>query len=243
MAAERDECGHRLVVRSGHHRPRTVVTAAGPVDVKAPRVNDCRIDDVRGERMRFPSKILAPWCRKSPKVSEVLALLCPHGLSSGGLHPGTRRVPRLGGRLSPATVTRLIRQWQDDHAAFQDRDPTDRDFVHVRAEGVHSKVGLGQARSCVLVLIGVRPDGSKELMARAEGPREGTESWADLLCDCPRRGMRDPELVVGDGAMGLGKALAEVFPPPGTSAAGSGPQGAKMSRTHFRKSSGQPQAA
>lgn len=71
---------------------------------------------------------------------------------------------------------------------------------------------LGQARSCVLVLMGVRTDGSKELIALAEGLRESTESWADLLRDCRRRGMRDPELVVGDGAMGLWRALAEVFP-------------------------------
>jgi len=64
----------------------------------------------------------------------------------------------------------------------------------------------------VLVLLGVRLDGTKELIALAEGLRESTESWADLLRDCRRRGMRDPELVVGDGAMGLWKALAAVVP-------------------------------
>lgn len=77
---------------------------------------------------------------------------------------------------------------------------------------MHPKVRLGQAHSCVLVLRGVRLDGTEEWIAPAEGPRESTESWADLLCDCRRRGMRDPELVVGDGAMGLWKALAEVVP-------------------------------
>lgn len=80
------------------------------------------------------------------------------------------------------------------------------------ADGVHPKVRLGQAHSCVLVLLGVRLDGTKELIALAEGLRESTESWADLLRDCRRRGMHDPELVVGDGAMGLWKALSEVFP-------------------------------
>ena len=80
------------------------------------------------------------------------------------------------------------------------------------ADGVHPKVRLGQAHSCVLVLLGVRVDGTKELIALAEGLRESTESWADLLRDCRRRGMRNPELVVGDGATGLWKALAEVFP-------------------------------
>ncbi|GAA2689678.1 hypothetical protein GCM10009864_74570 [Streptomyces lunalinharesii] len=120
----------------------------------------------------------------------------------------------LGGTagLSPATVTRLTRQWSDDHAAFQERDLSDRDFVYVWADGVHPKVRLGQAHSCVLVLLGVRLDGTKELIALAEGLRESTESWADLLRDCRRLGMRDPELVIGDGAMGLWKAPAEVFP-------------------------------
>ncbi|CAL9334634.1 transposase [Streptomyces sp. enrichment culture] len=64
----------------------------------------------------------------------------------------------------------------------------------------------------MLVLLGVRLDGTMELIALAEGLRESTESWADLLRDCRRRGMRDPELVIGDGAMGLWRALAEVCP-------------------------------
>jgi transposase-like protein len=162
--------------------------------------------------MRFSSKILPPWCRKSPKVSEVLPLLYLHGLSSGDFVPALEQFLGSAAGLSPATVTRLTKQWQDDHAAFQQRDLADNDYVYVWADGVHPKVRLGQAHSCVLVLMGVRLDGTKELIALAEGLRESTESWADLLRDCRRRGMRDPELVVGDGAMGLWKALVEVFP-------------------------------
>jgi hypothetical protein len=64
-----------------------VVTAAGSVEVTAPRINDRRVDDETGERKRFSSKILAPWCRKSPKISEVLPLLYLHGLSSGDFVP------------------------------------------------------------------------------------------------------------------------------------------------------------
>jgi hypothetical protein len=160
---------------------------------------------------RSASKILPPWCRKSPKVSEVLPLLYLHGLS-GDFVPALEQFLGSAAGLSPATVTRLTKQWQDDHAAFQQRGLADSDYVYVWADGVHPKVRLGQAHSCVLVLMGVRLDGTKELIALAEGLRESTESWADLLRDCRRRGMRDPELVVGDGAMGLWKALAEVFP-------------------------------
>ena len=212
LAAETDERGRRLVVRNGHHQPRTVATAAGAIEVTAPRVNDRRVDESTGERKRFSSKILAPWCRKSPKVSEVLPLLYLPGLSSGDFVPALEQFLGSAAGLSPATVTRLTKQWGEDHAAFQARDLSERDFVYVWADGVHPKVRLGQAHSCVLVLLGVRVDGTKELIAIAEGLRESTESWADLLRDCRRRGMRDPELVLGDGAMGLWKALVEVFP-------------------------------
>jgi putative transposase len=204
LAAESDAAGRRLVVRNGHHRPRTVTTAAGSVGVTAPRVNDKRVDAATGERRRFSSKILPPWCRKSPKASEALPLLYLHGLSSGDFAPALEQF--LG------SAAGLTKQWQDDHAAFQQRDLAESDYVYVWADGVHPKVRLGQAHSCVLVLMGVRLDGTKELIALAEGLRESAESWADLLRDCRRRGMRDPELVVGDGAMGLWKALAEAFP-------------------------------
>ena len=62
------------------------------------------------------------------------------------------------------------------------------------------------------MLVGVRADGHKELVALADGYRESTESWADLLRDCARRGMRAPVLAVGDGALGFWGALREVFP-------------------------------
>lgn len=212
LGCERDEAGRRLVVRNGHHRERTVTTAAGPIAVKAPRVNDKRVDGETGERKRFSSKILAPWCRKSPKISEVLPLLYLHGLSSGDFVPAMEQFLGSAAGLSSSTVTRLTKQWSDDHAAFQDRDLSGSDYVYVWSDGVRPKVRLGQARSCVLALMGVRTDGSKELIALAEGLRESTESWADLLRDCRRRGMHDPELVVGDGARGLWRALAEVFP-------------------------------
>ncbi|MFJ9968959.1 IS256 family transposase [Streptomyces avermitilis] len=213
LAAEADDHGRRRVVRSGHHPPRTVVTAAGPVEVRAPRVNNRRIGEATGERKRFSSKVLPPWCRKSPKVSEALPLLYLHGLSSGDdFVPALEQFLGSAAGLSPATVTRVTRQWQDDHAPSQNRELSQTDYVYVWADGVHPKVRLGQARSCVLVLRGVRLDGTKEVIALAEGLRESTESWAGLPRDCRRRGTRDPELVVGDGAMRLWSALAEVLP-------------------------------
>jgi transposase-like protein len=186
--------------------------ADNPVEITLPRVNDRRSDDTTGERKQFSAKILAPWCRRSPKISEVLPLLYLHGLSPAGFVPALEQF--LGGTagLSSATLTRLTKQWSDDHAGFQERSLSDRDFVYVWADGVQPKVRLGQADSCVLTLLGVRLDGTKELIALAEGLRESPDCWATLLRDCRRRGMRAPELVIGDGEMGLWKALAEVFP-------------------------------
>lgn len=212
FAGERDEAGRRLVVRNGHHQPRKVTTAAGAIEVKAPRVNDKRTDAATGERKRFSSSILPPWARKSPKIGEVLPLLYLHGMSSGDFVPALEQFLGTSAGLSPATVTRLTAQWQADHTAFQDRDLASTDYVYVWADGVHLRVRLDQAKACVLVLIGVRADGTKELIALDDGYRESSEAWASLLRDCARRGMRAPILAVGDGALGFWKALAEVFP-------------------------------
>jgi putative transposase len=113
---------------------------------------------------------------------------------------------------APATVSRLTAQWKDDHDAFTRRDLSGCDYVYVWADGVHLKVRLDEAKACVLVLLGVRADGRKELIALDAGYRESGESWANLLRDCALRGMRAPVLAVGDGALGFWKALREVFP-------------------------------
>jgi transposase-like protein len=212
LTDQRDEHRRRLVVRNGYHQPRRVTTAAGSVEVKAPRVNDRRVDEATGERKRFSSAILPPWCRKSPKISEVLPLLYLHGLSSGDFVPALEQFLGSAAGLSPATVTRLTQQWQADHQAFGERDLSASDYVYVWADGIHLRIRLREAKSCVLVLMGVRADGTKELIAMSDGYRESADSWADLLRDCARRGMRAPLLAVGDGALGFWKALAEVFP-------------------------------
>lgn len=102
--------GHRLVVRNGYHQPRQVVTGAGVVEVKAPRVNDRRVDEATGERKRSSSAILPPWCRKSPKISEVLPLLYLHGLSSGEFVPALEQFLGSPAGLSATTVIRLTTQ-------------------------------------------------------------------------------------------------------------------------------------
>ncbi len=209
---EVDEAGHRLVVRNGFGVERDVTTAAGPVTVKAPRVNDKRLDETTGERKRFASAILPAWARKSPKVAEVLPLLYLHGMSSNDFAPALTQFLGTARGLSPATITRLTKQWQDEAKAFNQRTLAGTDYVYVWVDGIHLKVRLEQDKVCLLVMIGVRADGTKELIALDDGHRESTESWADLLRSCKRRGMQAPVLAMGDGALGFWAAVRDVFP-------------------------------
>ena len=105
FADQLDQDGHRLVVRNGYHEPREVTTAAGAVAVRAPRVNDKRVDTATGERSRFSSTILPAWARKSPQVAEVLPLLNLHGLSSSDFGPAlTQFVGSGAGAPTPAAL-------------------------------------------------------------------------------------------------------------------------------------------
>jgi len=212
FSAERDERGRRLVVRNGSHQPRDVLTSAGAVGVVAPRVNDRRIDPDTGERAKFSSAILPPWCRKTPKINEVLPLLYLHGLSTSDFGPALGQFLGSSAGLSSSVITKLTETWRAEQRAFAARDLSDVDYVYLWADGVHVNIRLEEHKLCLLVLIGVRADGRKELVALADGYRESTESWADLLRDCARRGMRAPVLAVGDGALGFWGALREVFP-------------------------------
>jgi transposase-like protein len=212
FAAERDEGGRRLVVRNGSHQPRQVLTSAGVVEVTAPRVNDRRVDPDTGARMRFCSAILPPWCRKTPKITEVLPLLYLHGLSSGDFVPALGQFLGSTAGLSGSVVTKLTEAWKAEQRSFSQRDLSGVDYVYLWADGIHVNIRLEEHKLCLLVMIGVRADGRKELVALADGYRESVESWADLLRDCARRGMRAPVLAVGDGALGFWGALREVFP-------------------------------
>lgn len=211
-ADQLDADGRRLVVRNGYHGVREVTTAAGALPVRAPRVNDKRTDEASGERVRFASAILPAWARKSPKVAEVLPLLYLHGLSSLDFAPALEQFLGSGAGLSAATITRLTTQWQEEATAFNKRSLKDSDYVYVWVDGIHLKVRLEQDKVCLLVILGVRADGTKELVALADGFRESCESWADLLRSCKRRGMQAPVLAVGDGALGFWKAVRDVFP-------------------------------
>ena len=207
MRRERDEQGHALVVRNGKAQPRTLTTGAGPMKIQAPRVHD------RRPGQRYTSQILPPYMRRSPRLEEVLPVLYLRGLSTGDFAEALPVLlgPEAAG-LSATTITRLIKVWQDEYRTWRKRSLATKDYVYVWADGVYFGVRLEEDRLACLVVIGVLPDGQKELIALEDGYRESKESWAALLRDLKDRGMRAPVLAVGDGAVGFWGALAEVYP-------------------------------
>ena len=205
-ADQLDDQGHRLVVANGYARPRQVMTGAGMVEVRAPRVDD------RREDQRFSSGILPAYMRRSPKVTEVLPTLYLRGLSTGDFAPALGEFFGSGAGLSPTTITRLTEAWQAEHEEWAERDLSGVDYVYWWVDGIHFNIRLEDDRLCCLVVVGVRPDGTKELVALADGYRESTESWAELLRSLRDRGLAGPVLAVGDGALGFWAALRDVFP-------------------------------
>ncbi len=193
----------------GHARPRQVTTVAGAIEVTG-RVNDKRTEATASGRgsPRRSCRVVRK-SRRSPRC-------CPpylHGLSSKDF------VRRWSSSLARERGCRrgdyrLTEAWQEEYRRWCEKDLSGADYVYCWADGLHFGVRLDQDRVCTLVVIGVRADGKKELVALADGHRESTESWAGLLRDARRRGMRAPVLAVGDGALGFWAALAEVFPRP-----------------------------
>jgi putative transposase len=209
---QRDEHGHALVVRNGYAKSREVVCGAGAVEVKAPRVKDRGVSK-DGNRRRFKSVILPPYMRRSPKVTEILPLLYLHGLSSGDFVPALEEFFGTEAGLCASTIIRLTERWQSERESFMRRDLSGRDHVYVWVDGIHTGVRLGSDdRLCCLIMVGARLDGTKKFVAITDGYRESEESWAVLLRDLKKRGMKPPVLAVGDGALGFWAAVRDVFP-------------------------------
>lgn len=213
FAEDRGEDGKRLVVRNGHARERKLTVGSGTVAIRAPRVNDKRVD-AEGERQRFSSKILPAYARRSPKVNDVLPVLYLRGLSTGDFRPALEQL--LGedaAGLSPSMISRLCKDWEAEHERFRTRSLRFHRYAYWFVDGVHVSVRLGEDdRLCLLVVIGVREDGIKELLAVEDGYRESTESWATVMRDLKARGLNEPKLVIGDGALGTWAALRDVYP-------------------------------
>jgi transposase-like protein len=211
-AHERDAEGHRLVVRNGYTRERELQTGLGAIAVKQPRVNDKRVDG-DGNRIRFTSKILPPYLRKTKSIEELIPWLYLRGISTGDFGQALAALlgPDAPG-LSASTVVRLKQVWQQDYEAWNKRSLADRRYVYWWVDGIYFNIRLEEDRQCILVVMGATESGKKELIAIHDGFRESEQSWTELLLDLKARGLEaGPQLAVGDGALGFWKALRKVY--------------------------------
>jgi transposase-like protein len=203
------EDGRRQVVRNGHLPEREVQTGVGSVTVRVPRARD------RGESgVKFTSTILPPYLRRSKSVEELLPWLYLKGISTNQFGEALKALRGDGaGGLSASTISRLKAQWESECTTWRKRDLSKERYVYLWVDGIHCGIRGEDDKMCVLVVLGVNENGEKELVSINDGYRESEESWLEVLRDLKARGLKDdPQLAVGDGALGFWKALPQVFP-------------------------------
>lgn len=202
--------GHKAVVRNGYLPERDILTGAGPVAVRVPKVRDRS-----GNGVKFNSVIAPPYVRKSQRVSAALPWLYLKGVSTGNMESALQVLLGEDAKgLSPNVVSRLKAQWSDEHRQWDQRDLSDARYVYWWVDGIHTGLRSEQSEGqCLLVIIGVTPDGRKERVVIGDGYRESKQSWTEILLDLKARGLQHgPLMAIGDGAMGFWAALEEVFP-------------------------------
>jgi transposase-like protein len=207
----KDETGKRMVVRHGFLPERDLLTGIGPLSVKQPRVRDKR------EGASFTSAILPRYMRRVPSLDNLIPVLYLKGISTGDFTEALEAILGENAKgLSASTVVRLKKQWEQDFRTWTKRDLAGTRYVYFWADGIHFNVRLEDTenkRQCILVIIGARADGTKELVAVNDGYRESKLSWMELLSSLKERGLsQGPKLAIGDGALGFWAALREAYP-------------------------------
>ncbi len=207
-----DAEGRRRVVRNGFLPQREVLTGAGPLEVRQPRVRDKRGQE-HSEAVNFTSSILPKYLRRSRNMSELIPWLYLRGISTGQFQEALEALvgPDAKG-LSASAVTRLTAKWTEEHESWNRRDLSEKEYVYLWADGIYFNIRLEEERQCILVLMGATGDGRKELIGILDGYRESEQSWTELLVDLKARGLAiEPKLAVGDGGLGFWAALRKVF--------------------------------
>lgn len=213
MADRRLADGRARFVRHGHGPERAIQTGIGPVAAQRVKVRDrAPAEDER--RVRFTSRILPRWARRTGSLDALLRVLYLRGVSTGDFQETLAALlGKEAPNLSPSVITRLKSDWQAESARWQKRDLSARRYAYLWAGGVYLQARMEPRAECVLVIIGATPEGRKELAGFQVGTRESAQSWRELLVGLKTRGLTiAPELAVGDGALGFWKALEEVFP-------------------------------
>jgi putative transposase len=202
--------GRQAVVRNGYLPSREILTGIGPVEVQVPKIRDRS-----GAGIKFTSALAPPYVRRTPRVSAALPWLCLKGVSNGDLSEALQVLPGDQAKgISPNVLGRLKAQWGEEYKAWSQGSLTETQYVYWWADGIYTAFREeDDERLCLLVIIGVTPEGKKEWVAISDGFRESTESWLDVLRDIKDRGLNlGARLAVGDGALGFWSALEQVYP-------------------------------
>ena len=213
MADWRLADGRARFVRHGHGPERTIQSGIGSVAVQRVKVRD-RAPAEGERRVRFTSRILPRWARRTRSLDALLPVLYLRGVSTGDFQEALAALlGRDAPNLSPSVITRLKSDWQAEYERWQKRDLSPRRYAYLWAVGVYLQARMEPQAECMLVIIGATPEGRKELVGFQVGTRESAQSWRELLVGLKARGLAiPPELSVGDGALGFWKALEEAFP-------------------------------
>lgn len=193
-----------LGYRNGYGKPRKLTLGAGTITLRRPRV--------RGLEERLVSRVLPLFVRRTQGVSDLIPELYLHGLAQGDFDLALRGLLGEGAPLSASTVGRLKAKWQGEWEAWNQRSLAELEVVYLWADGIYVKAGLEKSKAALLVILAALSDGRKVVLAVRPGYRESTESWSAVLRDLLARGMNSPQLVVGDGHLGLWGALRNVCP-------------------------------
>jgi transposase-like protein len=204
--------GRDRLVRHGHGPERAIQTGIGPVEVSRVKIRD-RGAASDGERIRFTSA-LPLWARWTRSLDSLLPVLYLRGISTGDFQEAMSALLAMDvPNLSPAMISRLTAEWKEEYTRWQRRDLSARHYVYAWADGVYLQARMEEHSDCMLVQLGATPEGKKELIGFQVGVRESAQSWRELLVDLKSRGLSIvPEVAVGDGALGVWKAIEEIFP-------------------------------
>lgn len=207
-ADKRTEDGQRAVVRNGYLPERDFQTGIGSMPVKIPKVRDRS-----GTGIKFNSKLVPPYLRRTKSVETLLPWLYLKGISTGDFQEALTAILGADAKgLSAPTIARLKQAWEKEHQDWAKASLAKKRYVYWWADGIHFSIRGENARSCILILIGVTETGHKEFVAIEEGLRESELSWVELLQNLKARGLEQgPALAIGDGSLGFWKALTKVF--------------------------------
>jgi transposase-like protein len=196
---------------TGHrhgHRERTLLGTFGQVRIEVPRA---RLDIPDGGTTEWKSQALRAYQRRTVAADELIARCYLSGTN-------TRRVRRalatlFRGAVGKDVVSRAWHKVKSDWEAWNARSLADEPIVRLILDGTVVRVRLdGKATSIsLLVVLGIRADGQKVLLAIKSMGGESTHAWRAVLDDLIQRGLRRPEFLIVDGAPGLENAIAAVW--------------------------------